>query len=311
MLRRIRIHLTPGTAIALIALVFALTGGAFAATGGGSDNHSGGLSASSHAGVLASVAKSKAKAKTGPRGPAGPAGKNGANGANGAAGAQGPQGPAGTNGTNGEKGEKGEKGPEGPAGTSVTNTPIAASQSNANCKLGGAELKVGAGTPTYACNGATGYTATLPSKATETGTWSFSTGSTEEGTQHPLASLSFPIPLKAGLDEHHVIFVSYEEMFEKAPPEACPGEFNGTFGTGDIVPKAEPGYLCVYEGFMAGGNVVHTGEAFNKYKAEAQISLPDGLQEKGASTAGALVEFTQEQGKGPSFGSGLWAVTAE
>ena len=34
MLSKIRKHLTPSTGIALIALVFALTGGAFAATGG-------------------------------------------------------------------------------------------------------------------------------------------------------------------------------------------------------------------------------------------------------------------------------------
>ena len=35
MLQRVRKHMNPATAIALLALVFALTGGAFAATGAG------------------------------------------------------------------------------------------------------------------------------------------------------------------------------------------------------------------------------------------------------------------------------------
>ena len=89
---RKRVHFGPATAIAFLALVFAITGGAFAATGG----NGGG---SSHATLIASAAKAKSKVKVGPRGPAGPAGKNGANGANGAAGPQGPQGPKGENGT--------------------------------------------------------------------------------------------------------------------------------------------------------------------------------------------------------------------
>ena len=217
------------------------------------------------------------------------AGKSGAAGPVGAAGSAGPAGPAGPKGESGV-GQPGKEGPAGPAGPTGPAGPAG---------------------PTGP-QGQTGFTATLPSKATETGTWSFSTGSTEEGSrQNPAASISFSIPLKAELDEHHVVFVSYEEMVNKTAPAICPGEFNGNFGTGKIVPKAAPGYLCVYEGFMAGGNVHHTGATFEGYKAEAAISGPEGLKERGASTAGVLVEFTQENEKEPSYGYGLWAVTAE
>ena len=98
-LRKIKKHFTPAMGVALLGLVFAVTGVSFAATGG----NGGGPS---HGTLTASAAKSKSKAKTkvGPRGPAGPAGKNGANGATGAAGPTGPagaQGPAGATGANG------------------------------------------------------------------------------------------------------------------------------------------------------------------------------------------------------------------
>ena len=78
MFRALRNHLTPSTAIAFVALVFAITGGAFAATG--SVNNSGG--GGSHGTLTASVAKKKAKPKPkgGARGPAGPKGAPGATG---------------------------------------------------------------------------------------------------------------------------------------------------------------------------------------------------------------------------------------
>jgi Collagen triple helix repeat (20 copies) len=106
-------YINPATVIALVALVFAVTGGAFAATGGG-------------ARVVAGVAKAKKKApagKPGPRGPQGPAGAAGPAGPAGAQGAQGAQGPAGPAGSAGAKGEAGApgapggEGKQGPPGT--------------------------------------------------------------------------------------------------------------------------------------------------------------------------------------------------
>jgi hypothetical protein len=86
---RRHLRLSPAGVVAVIALVFAMAGGAFAA------NHSG------------SGATASAKAKKGPRGP---------KGATGAAGAQGPAGPAGKDGTNGTNGTTGATGATGQTG---------------------------------------------------------------------------------------------------------------------------------------------------------------------------------------------------
>jgi hypothetical protein len=98
MLSALRKHLNPATAIAFLALILALTGGAFAATGGGN-----------HPTLTASAAKAK-KGPRGPQGPAGPAGKTGATGATGAAGATGPAGAKGETGAAGAAGATGASG---------------------------------------------------------------------------------------------------------------------------------------------------------------------------------------------------------
>jgi hypothetical protein len=285
MLSRIRTHLTPGAAIASIALVFAITGGAFAAAGGGSN--SSGLSAASHASVLASVAKSKAKTKTGPRGPAGPAGKNGAPGAAGPAGPAGAQGPAGAAGAKGENGVNGKDGANGAPGTTGPQGPT--------------------GSP-WTAGG------TLPSEKTETGTWSFS--DTEGTLETILVSVSFPIPLKQTspptnplLDTEHVFYIGYEELEQKKEPtrehEACPSELEP--GT-ELEPKAASGFLCVYEGpapFAVQGVKMSGG------KAEVSIGPPirGVFGTMGAGATGALLRFEGE-GTARHLGSGVWAVTA-
>jgi hypothetical protein len=81
MLRVIRRNLTPPTVIAVIALVFAMCGGALAAK---------------HA--TNSAEASKQKGKRGPRGP------------------RGPKGPTGPQGSKGDKGERGAEGPQGSKG---------------------------------------------------------------------------------------------------------------------------------------------------------------------------------------------------
>jgi collagen triple helix repeat protein len=98
----------PGV-ISVIALVFAMMGGAYAASNDGGGGK----------------ATASAKAKKGPRGPkgaTGPAGPTGPAGATGPAGPAGPAGPKGDTGAKGDtgpqgkEGEEGEEGPEGPAG---------------------------------------------------------------------------------------------------------------------------------------------------------------------------------------------------
>jgi hypothetical protein len=138
MLSVIRRHLNPATGIAFLALILAMTGGAFAATNGGS-----------HPTLTASAAKAKSgsRGKTGARGPAGPAGKTGATGAAGAPGATGPAGP---------QGAKGETGTPGAPGTSgeVKIEPALASE----CLESGVGTKfsdaLGNG---VVCNGAEGF----------------------------------------------------------------------------------------------------------------------------------------------------------
>jgi hypothetical protein len=134
MFHRVRRHLNASTLIALLALVFAVTGGAFAATGHGG----------SPAGALASVKAGAAKSKRGPRGPQGPAGPAGKNGA------AGPAGPAGPVGAKGETGATGAAGANGVAGAGVTSAVFKTDKGG--CKEGGVELFSASGT-SYVCNG--------------------------------------------------------------------------------------------------------------------------------------------------------------
>jgi hypothetical protein len=134
MFHRVRRHLNASTLIALLALVFAVTGGAFAATGHGG----------SPASALASVKAGAAKSKRGPRGPQGPAGPAGKNGA------PGPAGPAGPAGAKGETGAAGANGSNGSNGAPVTTATFKTEKGG--CKEGGVELFSASGT-SYVCNG--------------------------------------------------------------------------------------------------------------------------------------------------------------
>jgi hypothetical protein len=134
---RKRLHITPATAIAFLALIFAISGISYAATGAGKGSNK----------TTAQTAKSK-RGPRGPQGPAGPAGKEGKEGKAGATGATGPAGPAGPAGSNAS-----EVGPAGPAGESVLISKL--EPGHGGCEEGGSLFTVGA-TQTTACNGETG-----------------------------------------------------------------------------------------------------------------------------------------------------------
>lgn len=105
-LRR-RMHISPASAIACLALMFAMTGGAYAAGRY----------------VITSTKQISPKVLKSLTGKAGPAGANGVQGATGGTGPQGPagpQGPKGETGTTGAKGETGSTGPQGPEGREGT-----------------------------------------------------------------------------------------------------------------------------------------------------------------------------------------------
>jgi hypothetical protein len=260
----IRRHVNPTTFIALLALVFALTGGAFAASGGGAGNASGKSAGRADANrplaAAAKKAKPAPKGKTGPRGPAGAKGATGATGTTGpvgatgptgATGATGPTGTPGANGTNGANGAPGEKG--------ATGSPWTA---------GG----------------------TLPSKATETGTWVFSTPEALE----PFVSISFTIPLAEGLEGSQVHYVG-----QNGGGSECPGTVSE--------PAAAKGQLCVYEGTMS-----NPGIETEAGIAKAFIYPPvvgRSAFSPGASVSGAVVQFVSAHSENTA-GSGSWAVTA-
>jgi hypothetical protein len=295
MLSRIPKHLTPGTLIAFVALIFALTGGAFAATGNSSSP--------SHATQTAGAAKSRStgKSKAGPRGPAGPTGKTGATGAAGPAGptgTPGPAGPAGATGPQGPQGEKGDTGAEGKAGEGVTGKTVVPSQNT--CPEGGTEFII-EGKKTYACDGKEGKPGmihpgeTLPVGASETGVWSAAGTVTlpnnqelpEEEQEKRSASISFTVPLPA----EPTIKAVFLEPGEQETSE-CPGT--------PAKPEAKTGYLCVYTGY-AGGMNVHQGVTF----------LNAGKYGEGVSAAGSIMVFSVNVKTGqPTTPVGTWAVTA-
>ena len=217
MLSRLREHLgTAGLVVAIVALVAALAGGAIAANGGSGDGK----------------ATASAKAKKGPRGPKGPKGDTGPAGPAGPQGAKGDKGDTGAAGSNGTNGTNGAPGAAGAPGTSVTNTALP--KGNVNCPEGGAEFKVGAGTPTRACNGTTGFTETLPPGETETGTWSITNSSM--GFMDSTAAISFPIPLAESGGAGSAITFNGKQTEEEEFTANCPGSL--------AEPQAEPGFLC-------------------------------------------------------------------
>ncbi len=261
----------PGV-ISVIALVFAMFGGAYAA----SNSASGGKATAS------------AKAKKGPRGP---------KGATGPAGPQGPAGPAGPAGPKGDTGAAGSAGSPGTAGKSVTATPIEFGEPECE-EHGGVEVKQeGAASGTEICNGAEGSPwtdgGTLPSGSTETGV--FNVFAIEKETLEKEV-ISFPIPLEHGLSEDHTIYLSVPA--DPIPAECQNPQHAGSAGVEN--PEAAPGYLCVFAetpvGFEFGGFGTPGGSAG-----------PDGTG-GGTTNAGTLLLLVAEAEFARS--GGTWAVTA-
>jgi hypothetical protein len=216
----IRKRLTYSNVAVTLALVFAMSGGAYAA---------GKYLITSTKQIKPSVLKQL-------RGNTGPAGKEGLVGKEGPAGKEGLKGANGSNGTNGEKGAPGANGKSVVAG---------AEPKGANCANGGSNFEVeGSATKHYACNGETGFTETLPAGKTETGEWSL-TMVAKGAEELSFAVVSFNIPLKA-VPAHHYINTKGKEPFynettekleEQTQPE-CPGSV--------AEPKANSGNLCLY-----------------------------------------------------------------
>lgn len=201
----------PGVVIAVIALIFALAGTAFAAAKLNGKQIK----------EVEKIAKKVGKGATGAKGPAGVAGS---------------QGPAGA------KGDTGATGTKGDTGASVT---ISAASSG-ECTEGGTKFTNPTGTG-HACNGAEGVQGpegspwtdkgTLPPGATETGAWNVTTPGAEVG-----APISFPIPLAERIEgASHVHYQTDADFATKC------GTINGKPHTINS-PAASPGELCVFVG---------------------------------------------------------------
>lgn len=200
----------PGV-ISVIALVFAMFGGAYAA------NNSGGGTIS-------------AKAKKGPRGP---------KGATGPAGAVGPQGPAGPIGPAGLPGAKGDPGANGKSAEGVPFGPTEEPVSEPCEGRGGLEV-TSAAQPAYVCNGEAGSPwapdGVLPKGATETGSWFLETNGAGEG----YAPISFTVPIGAALNEEHTVAIKAGVT----PPATCDDGVAPAAGPEN--PEADSGYLCIF-----------------------------------------------------------------
>jgi hypothetical protein len=170
MLSHLRKRLGIPGVISVIALVLAMTGGAFAASKF----------------IITKKNQIAPKVLKELKGNTGPAGANGTNGANGAPGA------AGAN------------------GLSVTNTKL--NPGNEECPEGGAEFKVGSGTPTFACTGEEGeegetgppgpegspwVAGSIPPGSELRGTWAVNTNAA--AAEFVYTAISTGVPLETGV----------------------------------------------------------------------------------------------------------------
>ncbi|MGA7704423.1 MAG: collagen-like protein [Solirubrobacteraceae bacterium] len=255
MLAKLRTRITYTNIAMTIALVFAMSGGAYAASK-----------------VLITSTK-----QISPKVLKQLKGANGNNGATGATGPAGPAGPTGPQGPQGAKGENGAAGSNGAPGTGVTTAAL--KEGDKNCAAGGTELKSASGT-TFACNGVP--SATLPKGVSEKGAWGVSDYHLAKPAVAVLVPITFPTPLAKSLDEEHVHFIGTEAGFKEAHEAAAikNGECSGNFEK----PGARTGNLCVFLSFN-----------LNESPAAFQLSNPETTNPGASSTGTILVEVSQNR----------------
>ena len=282
MLSFVRRRLTFANVAMMLALVLAMSGGAFAA---------GKFLITSTKQISPKVLKSL-------QGKAGPAGANGAQGPAGPAGPAGPSGPQGPAGPGGAAGAKGEN------GTSVTSAEVGKSSTTCS-KQGGSEFTAAEGKKATACNGKEGspWTAggTLPSGKTETGTWGFGPFK-EAGSGAYVPVASFPIPLAAPLGPGHAHFIlTNGKEIDLNEEEVAPTECGSGIGpeVNAANPQAKPGNLCIY-----------AAELNNAISNDETINAPGAPVGGSVGKMGAFEFFGGFTGTTQN-GHGTWAVTAE
>jgi hypothetical protein len=231
MLRRLHSRLgTAGFVISIVALVVALSGGAYAASGG-------------------LTGKQKKEVEKIAKKYAGKPGTNGAPGAPGAkgdAGAKGDTGAAGTAGKDGTNGTNGTSGTNGGPGKSVEAFEVPTGETACSGN-GGVEYEIEeSGEATEVCNGSPWTVGSLPPGKTETGAWAFGTTA---AAGFAFAPVSFAVPLANGatVSAHYVNLAGNEELEDEViaePAAVCHGSAAN--------PTAPPGALCIYEQQLTG-----------------------------------------------------------
>jgi hypothetical protein len=280
MFSAIRKRLTYANVAMTLALVFAMTGGAYAASKY----------------LITSTKQIKPSVLASLKG------KNGAPGATGAQGPAGPAGPAGPTGTAGAKGEAGANGKEGPAGPAGPTGPTGKQGTPGTPGTPGATGPAGpaGATGPAGANGATGATGPagpvgpLPSGATETGVW-VANAVVPSGQHEYVFPISFPVFLSsasaAGITIHFYNEKETEEIeagtINKASTE-CKGS--------PAKPTAPAGTLCVY--------------THGEQGKLAPLFITSATFEPGVvSTSGAILLYLIE-GPVQVESLGTWAVTA-
>jgi hypothetical protein len=281
MLKAIRGRITPSTVLATLALVFAMSGGAYAAKRY----------------LITSTKQISPKVLKALKGAAGAKGANGANGA------PGPAGPAGPGGPQGPGGSGGPEGKPGSPGTSVTSS---VEPKGVNCKEGGSKFAAASGT-TFACNGEKGKEGTfggqtLPAGKTLTGVWGASTfaeaAPPNPGFGRAIAAVSFALPISPALETTRVHYIGVEEGEAEAKENLPEEEVNGAMikvctGNHDR-PVAVEGRICVF-----------AQEEHNLFTTPgAEIPVVSG-----ATTGFRVSAFAAA--KGAAWLDGTWAVTGE
>jgi hypothetical protein len=285
-----RIHQKLGTAgfiISIVALVAALGGGAYAASGGLNGKQKKEVEKIAK---KVSGGASTSTSKPGPAGATGPAGAAGGKGDTGAPGAPGKEGTAGTNGSAGSPGTPGTN------GKSVVTGSFTGEEGG--CTAGGATVQV-EGSPTskkFVCNGTSGgggtggeYPNFLPTGKTEVGTWSFQNGEVAAGEEFErgFTPISFNLPLEVA--PANIVVTPTETPTEKAA-KGCAGSA--------ALPTAAPGTLCIYTSLVFGPG---EGEFFTGGGGSFQFA-----PFQGNGSGAVLSAFVKPH----TFALGSWAVTA-
>jgi hypothetical protein len=272
MFKAVRRRMSYANVVATLALLFAMSGGALAASKF----------------IITSTKQIK---------PSVLAQLKGKNGKNGAAGAQGPAGPAGSAGPQGLVGPAGKDGASGNNGVGASTAAFAGAQHG--CKEGGVEVK-SASAPTFLCNGEkgtngqTGFTEMLPKGKTETGVWDL-THLEPASEVSFLVPISFSIPLETGGKAY---FIDQKESFEKKGEVVTESGCTGSA----FDPTAPEGELCVYANLEVLSNVAR-GPVLESIEAAGSFT------EHTFGKSGAFVEY-EFAANGSAYLSGGWAVTA-